>query len=145
MTSGSMVFGPILESSMPPSACIGSLHGGRGVGSQVSSWRGCLTQSFPRWRRLPLRSDEVDGLASPYTNLWLIAVCWGDWTSSLGAAWSCCNGACREGEASQGIIISWWLCPLLVPVHEISLGKWILTKWCLPPGKVMMLLGVLPR
>jgi hypothetical protein len=32
---------------MPPSACIGSLLGGRGVGSRVDSWRGCLTLSFP--------------------------------------------------------------------------------------------------
>jgi hypothetical protein len=34
-----MVFGPVLVSSMPPSACIGSLLGGRGVGSWVSSER----------------------------------------------------------------------------------------------------------
>jgi hypothetical protein len=86
-----MVFGPILESSRPPSACIRSLHGGRG----------CLIRSFSRWRCLPSRSDEVDGLASPYTSLWLIVVCWGDWTSPRGAAWSCCDGACREEEASR--------------------------------------------
>jgi hypothetical protein len=139
------VFGPVLEFSRPPSTCIGSLHGNRGVSSRVGSWRGCLTGSFPWWRRLPLRSDEVDGLASPYTGLRLIAICWGDWTSPWGAAWSCCDGACREEEASRGIIIGRWLCPLLVPVHEISLGKWILTRQCLPPGNVMMLLGVLPR
>jgi hypothetical protein len=41
---------------------------------------------FPWWHRLPLRSDEVDGLASPYTSLWLIAICWGDQTSLWGAA-----------------------------------------------------------
>jgi hypothetical protein len=28
----------------------------------------------------------VDGLASPYTSLWLIAICWGDQTSLWGAA-----------------------------------------------------------
>jgi hypothetical protein len=41
-----MVFGSVLESSRPLSACIGSLLDGRGVGSQLSSWRGCLTRSF---------------------------------------------------------------------------------------------------
>jgi hypothetical protein len=60
-----MVFGPVLESSRAPSVCIGSLHGGRGVGSRVGSWRGCLTRSFHRWHRFPSRSDEVDELASP--------------------------------------------------------------------------------
>jgi hypothetical protein len=64
------VFGPILESSRPPS-----------------------------------RSDEVDGLASPYTSLRLIDVYWGNQTSLWGAAWSFCDGACREEEASRGIII----------------------------------------
>jgi hypothetical protein len=68
------MFGPILEPSRPPSASIKSLHGDRGVGSWVGSWRGCLTWSFPRWHRLPSRSDEVDGLASPYTSPQLIAV-----------------------------------------------------------------------
>jgi hypothetical protein len=139
------VFGSVLESSRPPSVFIGSLHGGSEVGSRVGSWRGCLTRSFPWWCYLPSRSDEVDGLASPYTGLWLIAICWGDRTSSRGAAWSCCGGACREEEASRGIVIGWWLCPLLVSIHEISSGKWILTRRCLPPGKVMMLLGMLPR
>jgi hypothetical protein len=68
------VFRPVLESSRPPSACIGSLLGSWGVGSRVSSWRGHLTRSFPRWHHLPSRSDEVDELASSYTGLWLIAV-----------------------------------------------------------------------
>jgi hypothetical protein len=40
------VFGPVLESSRPPSACIESLLSGRGVVSRVGSWRGCLTWSF---------------------------------------------------------------------------------------------------
>jgi hypothetical protein len=87
----------------------------------------------------------VDGLPSPYTDLCLIAICWGDRTSPWGATWSYCDGACREEEASRGVIISWWLCPLLVQVHEISQCKWILTRWCLPPSEVMMLLGMLPR
>jgi hypothetical protein len=42
----------------------------------------------------------------------------------------------------------WMLVKILVafvPVHELSQGKWILTRRCLPPGKVMTLLGVLPR
>jgi hypothetical protein len=72
-----MVFEPILESSRPLFACIGSLHGGRGVSYLVDSWGGCLTWSFPWWRHLPLMSNEVDELASPYTSLWLIAICWG--------------------------------------------------------------------
>jgi hypothetical protein len=80
-----MVFRPVLESSRPPFACIVSLLGGRGVDSQVSSWRGCLTRSFPRWRHLPSTSNEVVALASPYTGLRLIAVCWGDRTSPQGA------------------------------------------------------------
>jgi hypothetical protein len=65
----------------------------------------------------------VDGLASPpYTGLRLIAVCWGggDRTSPRGATWSCCGSAYREEEASRGIVIDWWLCPLLVLVPEIS-------------------------
>jgi hypothetical protein len=33
----SVVFGPLLEFSKPPSTCIGSLLSGRGVSSQVSS------------------------------------------------------------------------------------------------------------
>jgi hypothetical protein len=37
-------------------------------------WRGCLMRSFCQWCHLPSRSDEVDGLASPYTVLWLVAV-----------------------------------------------------------------------
>jgi hypothetical protein len=41
-----MVFGPILKSSKPPSVCIESLLDGRGVGSRVGSWRGCLMRSF---------------------------------------------------------------------------------------------------
>jgi hypothetical protein len=138
------MFEPILESSRSPFACIGSLLGGRGVDSRVNFWRCCLTCSFSQWRHLPSRSDEVVRLASPYTSLRIIVVCWGDWTSPRGAAWSCCDGACREEEASWVIIIGWWLCPLLVLVHEISHDKWILTRRCLPPGKVMMLLGVLP-
>jgi hypothetical protein len=102
-----MVFEPILESSRPLFACIGSLHGSRGVGYLVDSWGGCLTWSFPWWRHLPLMSNEVDELASPYTSLWLIAICWGggDRTSPWGATWSCCDGACREVEASQGVVI----------------------------------------
>jgi hypothetical protein len=112
------MFKPILMSFGPPSACIESRHGSRGVGSWVGS---------------------MDGLSSPYTILWVIAVCRGDRTSPRGAAWSCCNSACREEEASRDIVISWWLCPLLVPVHEISQGKWILTGQCFPPRKVMML------
>jgi hypothetical protein len=80
-----MVFGPVLESSRPRSTCIRSLHEGRGVSSQVSSWRGCLTWSFPWWHHLPSRSDVVDGLASLYTGLWLIAVGWGDRASLRGA------------------------------------------------------------
>jgi hypothetical protein len=135
----SMPFGPILEPSKPPSACIWTL------GSRVGSQKGCLTRSFPRWRRLPSRSDEVDGPAYPDTSLRHIAICWGHRTSPQGATWSCRVGAYQEEEASRGIIIGWWLCPLLVHVHEISQGKWILTKRCLPPGKVMKLLGVLPR
>jgi hypothetical protein len=64
----------------------------------------------------------VDGVASPYTGLWLIAIGWGGGGgTSLGSVtWSCGDDACREEEASQGVIIGWWLCPLLVPVHEIS-------------------------
>jgi hypothetical protein len=73
----STVFRPILESSRPPFACIGCLHGDRGVGSLVGSWTGFLTRSCCQWRRLPSRSDEVDELASPYTGLQLIVVCWG--------------------------------------------------------------------
>jgi heme A synthase len=87
----------------------------------------------------------MDGLVSPYTGLWLIAIYSGDWTSPRDATWSCCDGACWKEEASWGIIIDWWLYPLLVPVHKISQGKWILTRRCLPPGKVMMLLGLLPK
>jgi hypothetical protein len=66
------VFGPILESSKHPSTCIGSLHGSRGVSSQVGSWRGCLTRLFPWWCRVPSTSDEVDGLTSrtPAYDLW---------------------------------------------------------------------------
>jgi hypothetical protein len=71
------VFWLVLESSKLPFAYIGSLHGGRGVGSRVGSWIGCLTQKFPQWCRLPSRSDEVDRLASPYNGLQLIVVCWG--------------------------------------------------------------------
>jgi hypothetical protein len=87
----------------------------------------------------------VDGLASPYTGLWLITVYWG-----TGPAHGVPPGLVvmvpdREEEASWDIIIGWWLSPLLVPVHEISQDKWILTRRCLPPGKVMILLGVLPR
>jgi hypothetical protein len=62
----------------------------------------------------------VDRLASPYTDLRLIATCWGDRTSLQGAAWSYCDGASREEEASRGIVISCWPCPLLVPIREIS-------------------------
>jgi hypothetical protein len=102
-------------------------------------------QSFPWWRHLPLRSDEVDGLASPYTSLQLIAVGWGDRTSPRGAAWSYHDGAYQEEEASQSIVIGCQFCPFLVPVHEMSQGKWILSRRCLSPGKVMMLLGMLPR
>jgi hypothetical protein len=50
-------------------------------------------------------SDEVDALTFVYTGLQLIAVYWGDWTSPWGAAWSCCDGARREEEASRGIVI----------------------------------------
>jgi hypothetical protein len=82
------VFGLVLESSRPPLACIGSLRGGRGVGSRVGSLRGYLIQSFSWWRHLPLRGDEVDELASPYTGLQITTVCWGDRTSPRGAAWS---------------------------------------------------------
>jgi hypothetical protein len=101
----STVFGPVLESSRPPSTCIMSLYSGRGVSSQVCSWRGCLTRSFPLWHHLLSRGDEVDGLASAYTGLRLIAVCWGDQTSPQGAAWSCGDSACREEEASWDVVI----------------------------------------
>jgi hypothetical protein len=57
-------------------------------------------QSFPQWWCLLSRSGEVDGLASPYTSLWLIAINWEDRTSPWGAAWSCCDGTCQEEEAS---------------------------------------------
>jgi hypothetical protein len=67
-----------------------------------------------------------------------------DWTSPRGAVWSCCNGACREEEASRCIIIGWWLCFVMIHVHEISQGKWILTRRCLTPNKVMMLLACSP-
>jgi hypothetical protein len=40
------MFKRVLESSRPPSVCIGSLLGGRGIGSRVGSWRGFLTWSF---------------------------------------------------------------------------------------------------
>jgi hypothetical protein len=98
------VFGPVLESSRPPFACIESLHGGRGVGSQVYSWRGCLTRSFPWLVRLLSRSDEVDGLAIPYTGLRLIAVCWRDRTSPQGAAWSCCDSACQRRKIPGALL-----------------------------------------
>jgi hypothetical protein len=114
------VFELVLEFSRPPSAYIRSLHGSRGVGSPVGSRRGCLTRLFPWWHRLPSWSNEVDGLASPYSSLWLIKVCWGDQTSPRGAAWSCYDDTCREEEASRGVVIGWWLSPLLVLVHEIS-------------------------
>jgi hypothetical protein len=42
----------------------------------------------------------VDKLASPYTGLRLIAIYWGDRTNPWGAAWSCCDGAYQEEEAS---------------------------------------------
>jgi hypothetical protein len=61
----------------------------------------------------------VDGLASPYTGLWLVAVYWGNRTSMRCAGWSCCGGACREEKASRSIVIGWWLYPLLIPVYEI--------------------------
>jgi hypothetical protein len=77
----STVFRPVLESSRPPSVYIRSLHGGRGVGCRVGSWRGCLMRSFLWWCHILSRSNEVDGLASPpYTGLRLIAVCWGGGT-----------------------------------------------------------------
>jgi hypothetical protein len=95
-----MVFEPVMESSRPPSTCIGSVYRGRGVGSLVGSWRGCLTWLFHQWHRLPSRSNDVDGLAFPYTGLRLRAVCRGDQTSPRGAAWPCYDGACREEEAS---------------------------------------------
>jgi hypothetical protein len=143
------VFRPVLESSRPPSVYIRSLHGGRGVGCRVGSWRGCLMRSFLWWCHILSRSNEVDGLASPpplhrpttYSRL----LGGGDRTSPRGATWSCCGSAYREEEASRGIVIGWWLCPLLVLVPEISQDKWILTRWYLSLGKVMMLLGVLPR
>jgi hypothetical protein len=47
----------------------------------------------------------VDGLVSPYTGLRLIVICWADRTSPWGVAWSCCDGACQEEEASRGVII----------------------------------------
>jgi hypothetical protein len=47
----------------------------------------------------------VDGLASDYTGLRVIVICRGDRTSLQGAAWSCCDGACREEEASWGVVI----------------------------------------
>jgi hypothetical protein len=59
-------------------------------------------------------------IASPCTDLWLIAIYWGYRTSPWGTAWSCCVGACQEEEASRGIIIGWWPSTLLVHVHEIS-------------------------
>jgi hypothetical protein len=108
------VFGPILESSRPLSTCIRSLHDGRESAPGSVPWRGCLTRSFHRWHRLPSRSNEVNRLASPY-----IGLCWGTRPSCGGAAWSCCDGASREEDASWCIVISWWLCPLLVPAHEL--------------------------
>jgi hypothetical protein len=42
----SIAFRHVQESSRPPSVGIGSLLGGRGIGSRVGSWRGCLTWSF---------------------------------------------------------------------------------------------------
>jgi hypothetical protein len=55
----------------------------------------------------------VDGLASPYTDLRLITVCWGDWTSPQGATWSCFDGTCREEDASQASLLAGGFVPFL--------------------------------
>jgi hypothetical protein len=55
---------PVLESSRLPPTVPQALHESGVDGARVSSWGGCLARSLLWWRRLPLWSDDVDGLAS---------------------------------------------------------------------------------
>jgi hypothetical protein len=48
-------------------------------------------------------------------------------------------------EASRGIFISWRFCPHWYQSVEYRIVKWVLTRQCLPPGKVMMLFRHLPQ
>jgi hypothetical protein len=48
------------------------------------------------------------------------------------------------GEASRGIVIGWRFCPLRYLPMKYRIVKWVLTRRCLPPGKVMMLFRLVP-
>jgi hypothetical protein len=63
-----------------------------------------------------LRSDEVDGVASPYTGLWLIAIGWG----GGGPAWGVSPGLVvtmpvgrrklpRASLSAGGFVLFWYL------------------------------------
>jgi hypothetical protein len=105
--------------------------------SEVFLWQWCL----------PSLSDEVDRLASPCTGLRHIAAYWG-----TGLACEVLSGlltvvvgdVCRGKGSFQGccywleVLSSWYL------AMEYRIVKWVLTRRCLPPGKVMILIRRVP-
>jgi hypothetical protein len=47
-------------------------------------------------------------------------------------------------ESSRGFVIGWRFCPLRYLPKKYHIVKWVLTRRCLPPGKVMMLFRRVP-
>jgi hypothetical protein len=50
----------------------------------------------------------------------------------------------RGREASRGIVIGWRFSPLRYLSMEYYIAKWVVTRQCIPTGKVMMLFRHVP-
>jgi hypothetical protein len=108
-----------------------------------------LSEVFAWWRRLPSLSDEVNGLASPLhrptTHSRLSRRQGFPMRRHLVLSWWWLVMFVGGGEASWGVVISWRFCPLRYMSMEYCIAKWVLTRRCLPPGKVMMLFRHVPQ
>jgi hypothetical protein len=111
-----MVFGPILKCYKLPLIVPRALHGSGVNGARVGSWRGCL----PRAQGLPVRSHLI--------------LSW--WWSEMFVGGK---------EASWGIVIGWRFCPHWYMFMEYCIVKWVPTRRCFPPGKVMTLFRHVPQ
>jgi hypothetical protein len=55
------------------------------------------------------------------------------------------SDVCQGRDASRGVVIGPRFCPLRYLPMEYRIVKWVLTRQCLPPGKVIMLFRRVPQ